>query len=114
MALPDVMPFPYPIAIGTDICHIPRIRMILSDEREGYIHTLGRTIFSPVELSEFLSRLEKMQELRSAGGKEKDCMSLDLEGQLGEARPDEENQPDEKTSKHGRELAKFSGWVAGR
>lgn len=106
MALADILPFPCPLSIGTDICHIPRIRQILTNEHPKHADKFSRRIFSPVELPAFQVQYDKLLQLR----------------QIISARTSDEENGDYgsgvdngvQDSKYERELWKLSNWVAGR
>ncbi|KAJ5130146.1 uncharacterized protein N7515_006185 [Penicillium bovifimosum] len=108
MSLTDVLPFPYPLSVGTDICHVPRIQRILSNENEEHVTRFSRKIFSPTELPGFQERYQAVLRLRR---------TMPARAQIEENQTDDHGSGvdnDVRCDKYERELLGFSKWVAGR
>lgn len=67
MQTTEIAPFPYPFGLGTDICHIPRIRQILTSEKPQYAERFAQKIFGPAERGEFNSRYQKLLQCKRDG-----------------------------------------------
>ncbi|KAI9812423.1 MAG: hypothetical protein M1827_004654 [Pycnora praestabilis] len=51
-------PFPYPLGVGIDICHIPRIRRLITKDNGKYLDQFARRIFNSYEWEHFQVKLE--------------------------------------------------------
>ncbi|GAB1196833.1 hypothetical protein APSETT444_006111 [Aspergillus pseudonomiae] len=94
----DIIPFPYPLGLGTDICHIPRIRRILTRENSKYAERFSKRIFSGSERDAFQQRHDKVLRLKK-----------DLDTAVCQTDEKSRQQDD-----YDRELWRLSSWVAGR
>ncbi|KNG87352.1 hypothetical protein ANOM_003931 [Aspergillus nomiae NRRL 13137] len=94
----DIIPFPYPLGVGTDICHIPRIRRILTRENPKYAERFSKRIFSESERDAFQQRHDNVLRLKK-----------DLDTAV--CRTDENSRQQDD---YDRELWRLSSWVAGR
>ncbi|OJJ31163.1 hypothetical protein ASPWEDRAFT_72154 [Aspergillus wentii DTO 134E9] len=105
-ATDDALPFPYPLALGTDICHIPRIQRLLTDNSQKQVDRFSQRIFSPAERSFFQEQYDKVLQLRE---------------NIADKADNEDNGQDEsgtdknlQRTQYERAFWKLSSWVAGR
>ncbi|KAE8380880.1 hypothetical protein BDV26DRAFT_256431 [Aspergillus bertholletiae] len=94
----DIIPFPYPLGLGTDICHIPRIKRILSNENPNYVERFTQRIFTEAELADFHQRHARVLQLKQ-----------NLENAISTP-----NGSSLEQDRYDRGLWKLSSWVAGR
>ncbi|KAB8225443.1 hypothetical protein BDV33DRAFT_198823 [Aspergillus novoparasiticus] len=98
MPEPNIIPFPYPLGVGTDICHIPRIRRILTHENPSHVHRFVKRIFCQSEFDAFQQRHEKVLQLKK-------CLDT------GMSKNEESSLQQDK---YDWALWRLSSWVAGR
>ncbi|OJJ05892.1 hypothetical protein ASPVEDRAFT_32236 [Aspergillus versicolor CBS 583.65] len=98
MQATEIAPFPYPLGLGTDICHIPRIRRILANEKPQYAEQFAQKIFGPAERGEFNSRYQKLLQCKRDGLETVPASAIDSLVR----------------DKYDQKLWQLSSWVAGR
>lgn len=98
MQATEIAPFPYPLGLGTDICHIPRIRRILTNEKPQYAERFAQKIFGPAERGEFNSRYQNLLQCKRDVLEEVPARAIDSL----------------LRDKYDQKLWQLSSWVAGR